>query len=303
MKKPATSKRIWPYACGPVGGRLRRTALLAIAVDHDSELGHRAKELDPSVASASNSTYTADCFRQSITMPIDIIDRGENNVIDVDPDHLEHGDGHIILNGSGNTVRIGKPQAYGRISIQLWHNSRVTIESGCEFHLLRIFAPRGAAVNIGERTVFNGIVELHMTEDRGVTIGKRCLIGAETFFWPSDMHSVVSVETGRRINPPEDIVLGDRVWVAARSIVLKGSRIGSGSIVGAGAVLTGEVPENCVAAGNPARVIKRDVTWDQELLAIEPIPPEQQAPSSKFARMKESFFRLRQEKAAPRGEV
>jgi acetyltransferase-like isoleucine patch superfamily enzyme len=216
-------------------------------------------------------------------MPIEIIDRGENNVLELDPDHLQNGDGHIILNGSGNTVRIGKPQAYGRISIQLWNNSKVFIDHGCEMHLLRVFAPRGASLKVGEKTVFNGIVEFHMTEDRGVTLGQRCLIGAETFFWPSDMHSVVSVESGRRINPPKDIVIGDRVWVAARSLMLKGSKIGDGSVVGAGSVVTREIPKNCIAAGNPAKVIKQNVSWDRELLAIEPSPATPSKPRSLFA--------------------
>lgn len=216
-------------------------------------------------------------------MPITIIDHGENNIVELDAEHLQHGDGKIELHGNDNIVRIGKPWGFGKISIQLWSGSKILIGPDCEIHLLRVFAPRGAPLTVGERTTFNGIVEFHMTEDRGVTIGQQCLIGAETFFWPSDMHSVISVETGRRINQSKEIVLGDRVWVAARSIVLKGSKIGSGSVIGAGSILAGEIPENCIAAGNPAKVIKQNTTWDRELLEIHPEPPLQPTPKSPIA--------------------
>jgi acetyltransferase-like isoleucine patch superfamily enzyme len=58
---------------------------------------------------------------------------------------------------------------------------------------------------------------------------------------------------------PEDIrpvVIEDGVWIAARAIILKGVTIGRGSVVGAGAVVTADVPPRTVVAGNPAKVIK-----------------------------------------------
>ena len=52
------------------------------------------------------------------------------------------------------------------------------------------------------------------------------------------------------------IRLGDRAWVAARAIVLPGITIGAGAVVGAGSVVTRDIPEGCVAAGNPARIVR-----------------------------------------------
>jgi acetyltransferase-like isoleucine patch superfamily enzyme len=52
------------------------------------------------------------------------------------------------------------------------------------------------------------------------------------------------------------VVIGDNVWIGANATILKGVHIGSGSVVAAGAVVTRDVPERCVVAGNPARVVK-----------------------------------------------
>jgi maltose O-acetyltransferase len=54
----------------------------------------------------------------------------------------------------------------------------------------------------------------------------------------------------------QPIVLEDRVWLANRSIVLKGVTIGHDAVVAAGAVVTRDVPPRTVVAGNPARVVR-----------------------------------------------
>ena len=55
----------------------------------------------------------------------------------------------------------------------------------------------------------------------------------------------------------KNIIIGKKAWVAARAIVLLGSTIGDRSVVGAGSVVTRDVPANSVCVGNPARVVKK----------------------------------------------
>ncbi|WP_162942352.1 acyltransferase [Desertimonas flava] len=85
----------------------------------------------------------------------------------------------------------------------------------------------------------------------------------------SDMHSIVEVSSGRRLNPPADVEIDDRVWVGQRSLLLKGTTIGVGTVVGAGAVVTSTLPGNSLCVGVPARVVRSGISWHHELLPLD----------------------------------
>lgn len=94
-----------------------------------------------------------------------------------------------------------------------------------------------------------------------ITIGNHVNIGANVIVMDSDAHSLnyldrrnISLDQQKKKNKP--IVIDDDVLIGANSIILKGVHIGSLSVIGAGSVVTGNIPAHCVAAGNPAKVIK-----------------------------------------------
>lgn len=147
-------------------------------------------------------------------MPISVLDEGTDNVVSIEPDHLLHGSGTIVMRGSGNSITIKKPSSYGHLCIEIDGGSHILFGDECSLSGLFITAPNGASLTVGSGTLFSGSVAFHMLEICGVTIGDRCLIGEGARFWPSDMHSIVSLDTGRRINPPKNIIIGDRVWIA-----------------------------------------------------------------------------------------
>ena len=61
-----------------------------------------------------------------------------------------------------------------------------------------------------------------------------------------------------------DITIGDNVWIGANTVVLPGVTIGSNTVIGAGSVVNKDIPEWCVAAGNPCRVIRRITEADRK---------------------------------------
>ena len=63
--------------------------------------------------------------------------------------------------------------------------------------------------------------------------------------------------------PPRTIKIGNHVWIGTSAIILKGSVIRENSIVAAGAIVSGEFPPNSVIAGNPAKVVKKNVVWQR----------------------------------------
>ena len=94
---------------------------------------------------------------------------------------------------------------------------------------------------------------------KGLTIGNNVKIGACVLLIDTDSHPIdykvrrVSNE-GVKSAP---IVIEDDVWIGAHSIVLKGVTIGARSIIGAGSVVTKSIPSDCIAAGNPCKVIRK----------------------------------------------
>jgi hypothetical protein len=79
----------------------------------------------------------------------------------------------------------------------------------------------------------------------------------------SDMHPIYDGDTCERINPARSIQIGDHVWLGRGAMVLKGARIGSGSVIAAGAMVVGEVPANVIALGSPARVVREHILWSR----------------------------------------
>lgn len=119
-------------------------------------------------------------------------------------------------------------------------------------------------IAIGKRTSLCGKAHLACIEGCTITIGDNCLFSSDVVFRTGDSHSVLDLN-GSRINPSQDISIGNRVWICNRVIVAKGVSIREDSIIGAGSVVTKSIPDtNVVIAGIPAKVVKREVSWCAE---------------------------------------
>jgi acetyltransferase-like isoleucine patch superfamily enzyme len=96
-----------------------------------------------------------------------------------------------------------------------------------------------------------------------VEIGKDFICGWDVFITDFDWHHV---EYNKKVvSPQADVTIGEHVWVAPGCSILKGSRIGNGSIIGSKSLLTGTVyPANSLLAGTPARVIRNGCNWKRD---------------------------------------
>ena len=93
-----------------------------------------------------------------------------------------------------------------------------------------------------------------------ITIGENVVIAPEVIIRDSDQHIVID-ENGMEKPKTSSIHIGNHVWIGTRAMILKGVHIGDNAIIAAGAVVTRDVPNNCLVAGVPAKIIKTDISW------------------------------------------
>lgn len=93
-----------------------------------------------------------------------------------------------------------------------------------------------------------------------ITIGDGAAIGRKVMIYDSDHHEILDKQ-GRQTNAPAPVVIGKHVWIGVGAVILKGVTIGDGAVIAAGAVVTHDVPPRCMAAGNPAKIIKNNIDW------------------------------------------
>lgn len=113
----------------------------------------------------------------------------------------------------------------------------------------------GARITIGDNV---GMSSTRMWIKESLTIGCNVKIGGNVLLIDTDCHPM-DYEVRRFSNEgtkSSPIKIEDDVWIGAHCIVLKGVTIGARSIIGAGSVVTKSIPADCIAVGNPAKVIR-----------------------------------------------
>lgn len=171
----------------------------------------------------------------------------------------------ILANG----VKLGKKvRLIGLPFIFRFPGSEIEIGDGC---LIRsnfwsnliglyqrtiIIAKAGGKIKIGNDVGISGSTIYAWT---GITVGDRTMIGANCKLLDSDLHPLDPDD--RRANNSEavktsPIMIGSDCFIGCNTLILKGVTIGDGAVIGAGSVVTKDVPSFSVAAGNPAKVIR-----------------------------------------------
>lgn len=145
--------------------------------------------------------------------------------------------------------------AYGEDPDSSQHIARQLFGSLDETAFVRapVYVDYGSRVTIGPGTFINmGLTALDVAP---ITIGADCQIGPHVkLFTPT--HPIDPQPRRDRLEAAEPITIGDNVWLGGAVIVCPGVSIGDNSVVGAGSVVTRDIPANSLAVGNPARVIR-----------------------------------------------
>ena len=145
----------------------------------------------------------------------------------------------------GGTFRYGKNVILNSIGIDLPKWSHITIADG-------------AILEIGDNS---GLSQFSIYCKERISIGQHVNVGAGTLIFDSNFHSAdYSVRRNRLLDNKSavtsPVIIEDDVFIGARSVICKGVRIGARSIIAAGSVVVKDIPADCIAGGNPCKVIK-----------------------------------------------
>lgn len=159
-------------------------------------------------------------------------------------------------------VKIGRDAKFiGKTTFRILPETSVTIGDKCQFNSthtsnwIGVYSPciistiqKGAKIEIGNSCGFSGTVigaALH------IRIGNNVRCGANTLITDSDWHY-----DDPRTGPNAEVIIDDNVWIGYGVKILKGVHIGENTVIGAGSIVTKDMPANVIAAGNPCKIVK-----------------------------------------------
>lgn len=225
----------------------------------------------------ADNTFTVNGYKNDIEFIDESYSRntritvaGDNNRISFGSKTVCSGNSLIRINGSNNTVLFSERILLNNISILInGNNNNIFIkDDGSMTEVEMILERDNNTVVVGEGSTFHGRkakpISFSLDEETEILVGKDCMIANDVQFRSSDNHSIISID-GKRINPAENITVGDHVWICMRSLILKGTNIGNNSVVGAGSICNKDyIEDHVLIVGTPAIIKKNNIDWDRE---------------------------------------
>jgi acetyltransferase-like isoleucine patch superfamily enzyme len=147
---------------------------------------------------------------------------------------------HIKIRKGGRLIIGNNVQ----INASPWANAHVARGS------TNLFVAAGAVLEIEQDAGISGV---RIVAIQKITIGKGVLIGGGGLICDSDMHEIPLGSDKPVRNAP--IIIRERAFIGAGSIILKGVEVGESAVIGAGSVVSKSIPPHTLAAGNPAKAI------------------------------------------------
>lgn len=168
---------------------------------------------------------------------------GQDNIIEL-KGNVNLSESKVFISGKNNKIIIGQGSYISNATFWIEGNDN------------EIIIGNGLYSNVNNNfTVMDG---------KRLIIGEGCLFSSDINFQVGDGHPIYDKE-GNRINLTEDITVGSHVWIGKRAVILKGSKIPEGCVIGTGAVVTGKFTEkNTVIVGVPAKIVKSNIRWEKK---------------------------------------
>ena len=166
----------------------------------------------------------------------------------------------IRIHGNNNSINIGENCRLKNTQINVCgDNNHIVIEAGAKFDGPCFVTLEGNSVlSIGCNSGIRGVS--FVLKDANISVGRNCMFSYGIIVRNNDAHKVLDIN-GSITNAAQDMKIGDHVWLCENCAILKGVTVESDSIIAYGAVVTRNCPPNSIMAGNPARVVKDNISW------------------------------------------
>lgn len=177
---------------------------------------------------------------------------------------------NINIKGISNVLKTGKNGFTRGFCYELGDANSILVEAGVrcnQFKPLLIFCRDATSLYIGRDTSFVNGCEIIAGDFANIHIGAECMFSSDV---------LVKGSRNTSIDGSNRVMVGNHVWAGYRSCLLTGCSIGDGCIIGARGVVCGYVPNNCLVAGNPHKILKKNVAWHRNLFEddINALPEE-----------------------------
>ena len=156
----------------------------------------------------------------------------------------------------GNSIKLPRVST---LPINIWVGNKAQLDIGkavCIGPGVNLIVKDNARLKIGDSSYFTSDAHIEVVES--LEIGSNCAISWGVSIIDSNHHDIYYEN---RVSVNKKLQIGDNVWIGCNSIILPGTVIGSGSTIAAGSVVKGDFPTNSLIAGNPAKVVREDVSW------------------------------------------
>lgn len=173
----------------------------------------------------------------------------------------------IRINGTGNTVEIHGELYNYQVLIEGNNNSIFVGEKSILLGGTMSEIDDGNEIIIGDCVGIQKGTRIISMEGKKICIGSHCEISYDIEFRNSDAHSLFAEKERSyiRTNPAKDIIIGDNVWIAQQTLILKGTNIGNGCVIGAKSLVHKlQAEPNCLITGSPAKVVRSGIKWIPE---------------------------------------
>jgi acetyltransferase-like isoleucine patch superfamily enzyme len=169
----------------------------------------------------------------------------------------------IILNGDLLFNALNDDSPYARSYLSMFKNSKMIING-------YVYLSHGSLIRVNPNAVleFMGKVtsNINLTIDckELIRIGNDTMMGSNVIIYDSDFHPIEYANEEFCIHT-SPVYIGDHVWIGTRAMIMKGSNIGMGSIIGANAYFTGNVTANTLVSCIPSRTVLKEAKWARDM--------------------------------------